>query len=131
MAEEDIISVPLKNVYGLSCEKNQSFDNDKLYWDNYVSAGMNLGEAQDNTYSVANCLASVWQKHIDGGNERGLGDLYIVHIAIGAQGVTDGYTQHGALVLLLEVTLYEFLKEKLILLQFYNHWLHPTLCGVR
>lgn len=91
MAEEDIISTPLKNVYGLCREKNQSFENDRLYWDNYVSAGMNLGEAQDNTYSVANCLASIWQKHIDEGNERGLGELYIVQIAIGAQGVTEGY----------------------------------------
>ena len=91
MAEEDIISTPLKNVYGLCREKNQSFENDRLYWDNYVSAGMNLAEEQDNTYSVANCLASLWQKHIDTGNERELGDLYIVQIAIGAQGVTEGY----------------------------------------
>ena len=91
MAEEDIISTPLKNVYGLSREKNQSFENDRLYWDNYVSAGMNLAEEQDNTYSVANQLASIWQKHIDAGNEEGLSDLYIVQIAIGAQGVTEGY----------------------------------------
>ena len=27
MEEKDIISVPLKNVYGLSRKKNQSFDN--------------------------------------------------------------------------------------------------------
>ena len=91
MAEEDVISVPLENVYGLSREKNQSFEHDKLFWDNYVSAGMNLGETQDNTYSVANQLATLWQKHIDAGNCGGLGDLYIVQIAIGAQGVTEGY----------------------------------------
>lgn len=96
MAEEDIISTPLKNVYGLSREKNQSFENDRLYWDNYVSAGMNLAEEQDNTYSVANQLASLWQKHIDAGNKAGLGDFYIIQIAIGAQGVTEGYMWNPA-----------------------------------
>ena len=55
---------------------------------------MNLGEEQDNTYSVANHLAALWQGHIDSGNAAGLGNLYIVQIAIGAQGVTDGYMWH-------------------------------------
>ena len=91
MKEEDVISTPMKNVFGLSRESNQSFDSTSLVWSGYTSFGMNLAEAQDNTYSVANCLASIWQKHIDDGNKCALPDLYIVQIAIGAQGVTDAY----------------------------------------
>lgn len=91
MREDDVIKTPLKNVYGLSREKNQSFDNTKLTWTGYTSFGMNLAEEQDNTYSVANCLAQLWQEHIDDGNKGNLPNLYIIQIAIGAQGVTDGY----------------------------------------
>ena len=46
---------------------------------------MNLAENQDNTYSVANCLARAWQSDIDSG--ANLPDLYIIHISIGSQGV--------------------------------------------
>lgn len=92
MEECDIISKPLKNVFGLTRENNQSFDSKKLIWSGYVSAGTNLAEEQDNTYSVANCLAALWQKSIDGGCD--LPDLHIVQIAIGAEGVTDGYMWH-------------------------------------
>jgi len=89
MKEEGRITEPLKNVFGLNREMNQSFENDNLYWGGYTSSGMNLAEEQDDTYSVANCLAKLWQSEIDSG--RNLSDLYIVHIAIGAQGVTDGF----------------------------------------
>ena len=91
MREEDIIKIPLKNVFGLSREKNQSFDNSELVWEGYTSFGMNLAEAQDNTYSLANCLAALWQKEIDNENPHSLPDLYIIQIAIGAQGVTEQY----------------------------------------
>lgn len=91
MEEKDILKTPLKNVFGLSREYNQSFDNTQLVWSGYTSFGMNLAEEQDNTYSVANCLASLWQKHIDEGNKCNLPDLYIIQIAIGAQGVTEKY----------------------------------------
>ena len=91
MTEEDTINTPLKNVFGLSRECNQSFHNKTLTWSGYTSHGMNLAEKQDNTYSIANCLAADWQKHIDSGNEYGLPDLYIIQIAIGAQGVTEKY----------------------------------------
>ena len=94
MLQEDIISKPLKNVFGLDRKYNQSFNNTQLIWSGYTSFGMNLAEEQDNTYSVSNCLASIWQKHIDEGNKLNLPDLYIVQIAIGAQGVTDGYMWH-------------------------------------
>ena len=94
MREQDVIRTPLANVFGLSRTHNQCLDLQKLTWSNYISAGMNLAEEQDNTYSVANCLATAWQKQIDGGNAQDLPDLYIVQIAIGAQGVTEGYMWH-------------------------------------
>lgn len=94
MKEEDKIQKPLKNVFGLNREENQSFDTKELVWSGYTSFGTNLAEEQDDTYSVANCLASLWQDHIDHGNKYNLPDLYIVQIAIGAQGVTDGYMWH-------------------------------------
>ena len=89
MTEEDKITVPLRNVFGLHREDNQSYEVEKLTWRGYLSAGMNLAETQDDTYSVANCLARSWQKAIDQGED--LPDLYIVQIAIGAQGVTGNY----------------------------------------
>ena len=94
MREEDRILTPLANVFGLDRAQNQRLDLESLTWSNYVSAGMNLAEEQDNTYSVANCLAAAWQKQIDAGNPQDLPDLYIVQIAIGAQGVTEGYMWH-------------------------------------
>lgn len=94
MREQDVIRTPLANVFGLDRAHNQRLDLEKLTWSHYVSAGMNLAEEQDNTYSVANCLAAAWQDHIDHGNSKNLPDLYIVQIAIGAQGVTEGYMWH-------------------------------------
>ncbi|MBO5213123.1 MAG: SGNH/GDSL hydrolase family protein [Clostridia bacterium] len=85
MEEKDIILSPLKNVFGLNREPNQSFDTEKLKFTGYTSYGMNLAENQDNTYSVANCLARLWQDEIDTG--ANLPDLYIIQIAIGSQGV--------------------------------------------
>ncbi len=85
MSDEDIIKEPLNNVWGLNREPNQSFDTEKLKFSRYTSYGMNLAENQDNTYSVANCLAKNWQKEIDNGVK--LPDLYIIHISIGGQGV--------------------------------------------
>jgi len=87
MPEEDKILTPMKNVFGLSRELNQSYDKDALYWSGYVSGGMNLAETHDHTFSVANCIAKQWQTAIDGG--QSLPDLYIVQIAIGSQGVTS------------------------------------------
>ena len=92
MAPQDRIETPLTNVFGLHREPNQSFDSTRLVWSGYTSGGMNLAEAQDHTYSVANCLAALWQREIDAGTE--LPDLYIVQIAIGAQGVREGYMWH-------------------------------------
>lgn len=94
MKEEDKIYKPFKNVFGLSRKDNQSFETTELLWSGYTSFGMNLAEEQDNTYSVVNCLATLWQNHINNGNTLNLPDLYIIQIAIGAQGVTDGYMWH-------------------------------------
>ena len=89
MAEEDKILTPLKNVFGLHRDANQSYDVEELRWSGYTSAGMNLGETQDDTYSVASCLARQWQDAVDAGKK--LPDLYIIQIAIGGQGVTQKY----------------------------------------
>ena len=75
MEEQDKRLVPMENVFGLSRNENQSFDIDHLTWSGYTSFGMNLAEQQDHTYSVANCLAALWQKHIDEGNLCRLPDL--------------------------------------------------------
>lgn len=92
MEEKDIINTPLKNVYGLNRNPNQSFDTTELIFEGYTSHSMNLAEKQDNTYSVANCLAQRWQNDIDAGVD--LPDLYIIHIAIGAQGVYGMWSPH-------------------------------------
>lgn len=89
MAEADKILKPLPNVYGLSRTLNQSFDSKMLQWTGYTSHDMNLAETQDDTYSIANCLAQAWQAEMDRGAE--LPDLYIVQIAIGAQGITEKF----------------------------------------
>jgi len=90
MAEVDRITEPMKNVFGLSRADNQSFDHDHLVWSGYTG-DMNLAETQDHTWSVANALALQWQAEIDAGNPRNLPDLYIIQIAIGAQGVSDKF----------------------------------------
>lgn len=89
MRQEDKILTPMKNVFGLSRTFNQSYENRALTWTGYTSFDMNLAETQDDTYSVANCLARMWQDAIDAGRE--LPDLYIIHIAIGAQGIMDRF----------------------------------------
>ena len=61
MKEEDIVTLPMKNVFGLSRAMHQSLDNTALAWQGYTTAGMNLAEECDNSYSVANCLAKRWQ----------------------------------------------------------------------
>ena len=49
MREEEIIRIPMKNVFGLSRAQNQSYRNTRLVWEGYTSEGMNLAEEQDNT----------------------------------------------------------------------------------
>lgn len=89
MKEEDKITKPMSHVYGLSREQNQTLYPEKLTFTGYTSAGMNLAEDQDDTYSLANCLAKRWEKEAE--NNESVPDLYIIQIAIGAQGVSSGY----------------------------------------
>ena len=89
MEDTDKITEPLTHVFGLSRDKNQRLDIDKLTFSGYTSAGMNLAETQDDTYSLANCLAAQWETEAE--RNPALPDLYIVHIAVGAQGVGSGY----------------------------------------
>ena len=91
LKKEDIITEPLKNVYVLNRDKNQAYENTELFWSPFISYGTNLAEEQDHTYSIPYCLARLWQDEIDAGNPEELPDLYIIQIAIGAQGVTEDY----------------------------------------
>ena len=92
MEPQDRLETPLTHVFGLHRQHNQSLELDRLTWSGYQSAGMNLAETQDHTYSVPNCLAAQWQQAIDGGAP--LPELYIIQISIGAQGVREGYMWH-------------------------------------
>lgn len=91
LCDGDIIKEPLENVFMLDRENNQSFDITELHWSHFVSEGTNVAEMQDNTYSVPYCLAKLWQNEINEGNADALPNLYIIQIAIGAQGVTEKY----------------------------------------
>ena len=123
MAEEDKIVIPMKNVFGLTREKNQSYDINELTWSGYTSAEMNLGETQDDTYSLANCLATLWQKQIEQGEK--LPNLYIVQIAIGGEGVTEKYMWYPKKSQMLQpgklfeanISLYSFSRHILSLLK--------------
>ena len=79
MTEDDKVTTPMSHVWGLHRDQNQKLDLQKLQWSGYTTDGMNLGETQDHTYSIANCLAKNWQAHIDAGNEKNLPDLYIIN----------------------------------------------------
>ena len=89
MPENERITTPLKNVFGLDRDPNLSFDRPELVWTGYTSGGTILGEENDHTYSVSNCLARLWQDAKDAGTE--LPDLYVINISIGAEGVTPAY----------------------------------------
>lgn len=138
MPENDCILTPLNNVLGLKREENQSFDNDALVFSGYTSHSMNLGETQDNTYSLANCLAKLWQAEIDAGNPRSLPDLYIVHVAIGAQGVYGMWHPDREKKLIpgklgeADISLFPFTCHVLSLLEKYfrEHALTPDYIGL-
>lgn len=76
---------PLKNVWGLDRAHNQHYGLQDVTWSGFLTAGMNLGETQDDTVCLANCFARMWQDKIDGG--EALPDLYIIQISIGAMGI--------------------------------------------
>ncbi len=136
MQEQDYILEPLKNVYGLNREPNQSFDIDHLEFSGYTSFGMNLAETQDNTYSVPNQLARAWQDKINEG--ASLPDLYIVQISIGSQGLYGMWDMNMERVLVpgvhgtARISLYPFTIHILKLLNKYfkDNELEPDFVGM-
>lgn len=88
LAENDKVLIPMKNVFGLDRNPNQSFDISDVVWSGWTSGGKNLGETQDHTASLAYFVAKKWQAAIDEGTC--LPDLYIVQLSIGSQGIING-----------------------------------------
>ncbi len=88
---EKVVRTPLKNVFGLSREHNQAYGLDDVTWSGFTTGGMNLGETQDDTCSLANLFALRWQEAIDRGEK--LPDLYVIQISIGAQGIASYETR--------------------------------------
>lgn len=88
LKEEERITVPMKNVFSLDRNPNQSFDIQDVVWSGFTTEGKNLGETQDNTASMAYYFAKLWQRSVDNG--ASLPDLYIVQISIGSQGIING-----------------------------------------
>ncbi len=86
--EADRVYEPMKNVWSLDRNPNQSFDITDVTWSGWTSGGKNLGETQDHTASLAYFTAKKWQAAIDAG--KALPDLYIVQISIGSQGIING-----------------------------------------
>lgn len=88
LPEADRVYVPMKNVWSLDRNPNQSFDITDVTWSGWTSMGKNLGESQDHTASLAYFVAKKWQAAIDEG--KALPDLYIVQVSIGSQGIING-----------------------------------------
>ncbi|MBR2180271.1 MAG: hypothetical protein IJ949_00110 [Oscillospiraceae bacterium] len=88
LSEEDRVYDPMKNVFSLDRNPNQSLDISDVVWTGWTSMGKNLGETQDHTASLAYFVAKKWQAAIDAG--KALPDLYIVQISIGSQGIING-----------------------------------------
>lgn len=88
LPENERITVPMKNVFALDREHNQSFALNDVTWSGFTTHGKNLGEWQDHTASLAYYLAVRWQNAIDRGQQ--LPDLYIVQMSIGSQGIING-----------------------------------------
>lgn len=88
LCEEEKITVPLKNVFSLDRNPNQTLYPDSVVWEGYTTAGKNLGETQDHTCCFAYNFAKIWQRAVDSGMR--LPDLYIVQISIGSQGIKNG-----------------------------------------
>lgn len=86
LSKEEEINTPLTNVYGLSREKNQSYDIADVEWSPFCTSGMNLGEIQDQTCCLAGEFARIWERE---GKEKGLPPLYVIQISIGAQGIHE------------------------------------------
>ena len=91
LPEEERITVPLKHVLTLGQTENQAFSPAPVVWRGYTSAGTNLGETQDDTACLPTEYARLWETEAE---TRGLPELYVIRISVGAQGVTEGYMWH-------------------------------------
>ena len=88
LRESERITQPLRNVFSLDREPNQSFGIADVVWSGFTTAGKNLGEIQDHTASLAYYFALLWQNAVNGGES--LPDLYIVQMSVGSQGIVNG-----------------------------------------
>ena len=88
------IHTPLSHVHGLARRENQHYGLADVTWSGFTSAGMNLGESQDDTFCLATEFARRWQSEIDAGNFYNLPDLYVIQISIGSQGI-DAHERDG------------------------------------
>lgn len=136
MSQEDYIRTPLKNVFALDRTPNQSYDIDDVVWSGFTTAGKNLGETQDNTYSFAYYFAKMWQAAIEQGVQ--LPDLYIVQISIGAQGIINGmWNKHKEKILIsgvlgeANISLYDFASRihSLVLKDMRKRFDNPAIIG--
>lgn len=66
LEEYEKIMVPLKNVWGLGCEYNQTYNLSQVKWSGFVSYGMNLGEVQDHnillSYRIRKKMATFYRQ---------------------------------------------------------------------
>lgn len=87
LLQEEKITVPLTNVFGLDRAHNQAYGLKDVTWSGFVTEGMNLGETQDHTCCLAESFARLWQERTDAGEK--LPPLYIIQISIGAMGIAE------------------------------------------
>ena len=91
LPEEERITTPMKHVYTLPRAENQAYSPAPVVWRGYTSEDTNLGEIQDHTACFPTEYARLWEERAE---RDGLGNLYIVRISIGAEGVTEGQMWH-------------------------------------
>lgn len=85
LPDERKIREPLSNVFTLPRALNQAFDPAPVVWRGYTSFDVNLGETQTDNACLSTEYARLWQQ------DGSLPPLYIVQMAIGAQGVTKRF----------------------------------------
>ena len=88
LAPAQRITAPLRHVFALDRDPNQSFTEEDVVWSGFTTAGKNLGETQDHTASLLYWLALLWENAVESGAP--LPDLYTVQISVGSQGIVNG-----------------------------------------
>ena len=85
LPEEKRIRQPLTRVFTLPRVPNQAYSPAPVVWQGYTSFDTNLGETQPDNGCFSTEYARLWQQ------DAGLPPLYIITMAIGAQGVTSRF----------------------------------------